>query len=84
MPKLTDSEILAPPAPLNITVTLRDDDTGIDATQKLHIYGSDGHAMLRSISRSLLELLQQIGLTEGVEDGNARSRSRSGEIGRVN
>lgn len=67
--------IEAPEAELNLTLTLRDDDTDIESTTKVHIYGSSEAEVLRSVSKSVLELLKQVGLVKGGNNDGEGLRS---------
>ena len=64
-------------ADINLTLTLRDDDTGAEVVQKVHIYGRDENVVLRSMSRAAFDLLVMQGLIEQKEtpdDGEERPR----------
>lgn len=53
---------------VNLTITMRDDDTGLDVRQTLHIYSCEYQAMVRSIHKATTELMEKLGLGENMTE----------------
>jgi len=68
---MSDTDDISIPEPepkVNITMTLRDDDTGNEVVQKIHLYSSEGSTVLKSGINAIYLLLRELGILSGVSD----------------